>query len=475
MAARTDGAVQTGAAPQAVLSSVLALPEDQVRGRDVVLSSGASNNPAQVQLVSQQIDALKAKGATSVTLMGVGDRSDLSGVNDTLAQIAQAKGARFIPLAPGNLSPDRVHPQDYNQVASSALPPRGEARAALIPDSYMSDMQKIAEAGRQAATMDPVAGERLVQSVYTSIARKNALQDRATAAAEKARRDAAEDTGNSVVNQLIAIREGKATPDSFNPDVITSNPNLDPKARWDLFNMAQSVLKGEGDHDVKTYGPGFYTLYQQVHAPQGDPNRITDPAQLYSHVGPNGDLTVSGVEKLSQEIQARRTPEGESESEMKKAFFANAHNQITGKNPMFPEMRDPKGDELYLKFLADALPAYNKGRAAGLSAGDLLNPDSKDYIGKSIGQFKRTLPTIIRDMNDANRDAVGMGFGGETPPAAAGAAPPVLNTPEDVSSALKSGKITYAAAVDRLRELGFQHRAATPAPQTPGSIVPTNE
>ena len=380
--------MQIGASPQAVLASVTALPDAQVKGRDIILSSGASNNPAQVQLVSQQIQTLKAKGAASVTLMGVGDRSDLSGVNDNLMQVAQQTGARFVPLAPGNLSPDRVHPQDYGSVATSALPPRQQAREQLIPNSYMDDMRKIGEAGRQAATMDPVAGERLVNNVYTEIAKKNALQDRATAAAEKVRRDAAEDAGNSVVNQLIAIREGKADPGSFNPDVITSNPYLDPKARWDLFNMSQTVLKGEGDHDVKTYGTGFYTLYQQVHAPQGAPNRITDPAQLYSHVGPNGDLTISGVEKLTQEIQSRRTPEGEAEGEMRKAFLANAHNQIAGTNELY-HLRDPKGDELYLKFLAQALPAYDEGRKSGKTAAQLLDPGSKDYVGASIGQFKR--------------------------------------------------------------------------------------
>lgn len=118
------GSGVVGASPKAVLDSVMALPADQVKGRDVVLSSGASNNPGQAALVYTQVNALKAKGANSVTVVGVGDRPDYAGVNDTLAKLTTNAGGKFVPLPAGSLSSDRVHPtrQGYNALLASATP-----------------------------------------------------------------------------------------------------------------------------------------------------------------------------------------------------------------------------------------------------------------------------------------------------------------------------------------------------------------
>lgn len=99
-----------GASPKAVANSIATLPVDQVKGHDVILSSGASNNPAQASLVYDQIQALKAKGANSVTVVGVGDKPGLEGVNNALATVSGRAGGKFVPLAPNLLSQDRVHP-----------------------------------------------------------------------------------------------------------------------------------------------------------------------------------------------------------------------------------------------------------------------------------------------------------------------------------------------------------------------------
>ena len=113
-----------GASPKAVLDSITGLPDDQVKGRDVVLSGGASNNPAQASLIYDQVQALKAKGANSVTVVGVGDRPDFQGVNDQLAIVSGRSGAKFVPLDTTQLGPDRVHPtqQGYRTLLAAATP-----------------------------------------------------------------------------------------------------------------------------------------------------------------------------------------------------------------------------------------------------------------------------------------------------------------------------------------------------------------
>jgi hypothetical protein len=111
-------------------------------------------------------------------------------------------------------------------------------------------------------------------------------------------------------------------------------------------------------------------------------------SQLYGMVRPGGPLTVAGVDKLRTEIAGAKTPEGEAEAQMKKQFFEHvARPQITFTDPDL-KLRDPKGDENFLKFMAQATALYDKGKASGLTAAQLLDPESKDYVGRIIENFK---------------------------------------------------------------------------------------
>jgi Transglycosylase SLT domain len=124
------GSGVVGAQPKAVLDNINALDPAQVRGRDVVLSSGASNNPAQASLVYDQVKALKAKGANNVTVVGVGDRPDIAGANDTLALVTPRAGGRFVALPADSVGPDHVHPTraGYNALLASVLPKQMASR-----------------------------------------------------------------------------------------------------------------------------------------------------------------------------------------------------------------------------------------------------------------------------------------------------------------------------------------------------------
>jgi hypothetical protein len=168
--------------------------------------------------------------------------------------------------------------------------------------------------------------------------------------------------------------------------------------------MTHAALQQDAATDAKTYGPGFWQAFQAVHAPDGDPRKITDPAQLYLRAGPDGDLTAAGVNRLAAEIQSKATPEGEAESAMKKAFLEYARGQITGSIEGL-HISDPKGDALYLRFLAQALPAFDAGKQAGKSAVQLLDPDSPDYLGKSIALFQRP-PALYSPLRPAQRGPV---------------------------------------------------------------------
>jgi hypothetical protein len=116
-----------GASPSAVLANITKADPATIKGKDITLSTGASNNPAQLALVEQQVKALKNAGAGNIKIMGVGDRPDFAGVNDKLADISKKTGATFSgPLDPATLGPDRVHPTGKGYAAINAkenIPP----------------------------------------------------------------------------------------------------------------------------------------------------------------------------------------------------------------------------------------------------------------------------------------------------------------------------------------------------------------
>jgi len=222
--------------------------------------------------------------------------------------------------------------------------------------------------------------------------------------------------------------------------------------------MGDQLLKlnGTEGREENSYGKGFYDLYKRVHLPDGDPQRISDESQLYSHVGPDGDLSVKGVDKLVSEIQARKTPEGVAETEMKAQFLKNARAQITGTDEGL-HIKDPKGDELYLKFLAKVLPKYDAERRAGKSAAALFNPDGPDYLGADIAGFRRKPEDWYKDVvEDQNQQAKGFD---ETK----------VKTLADLQSAYQLGNVSrdQAKQIAIARGWAAAPKPPAPVPQTP--------
>jgi hypothetical protein len=207
---------------------------------------------------------------------------------------------------------------------------------------------------------------------------------------EQAKKLVSEEAENSYLKRIYAP-PANAKPLSAQEIVLDDRLSRESKDR--LIKLQGNP----GEKDETTYGPGFVKAFQMVHAPEGTSGRITDPKELFNRLGPNGDLTMAGVEKLRGEIELRKTPEGASESEMKKQFLEYAKSHISGED-LGMHMNDPKGAENYMKFLQFALPTYEAGRHAGKSPIQLLNPDSPDYVGKSIASFTRPMNVWYNDV-----------------------------------------------------------------------------
>lgn len=193
-AAKASGDTAVGRSPERVLDAINDADPEELKGKTIYLSTGASNAPDATTMVHAQLDALKEKGVdlANVRVIGVGDRKDFvdEKVNDKLAAIAKAEGAAFAgPLDMSNLAGDRVHAADYGKALTAiaglndinngvsgapgagggntmfgALPP---ARLAEVQSKVGEEIKRFQE--RQLAGDNPVVQKALVGLEQSSL------------------------------------------------------------------------------------------------------------------------------------------------------------------------------------------------------------------------------------------------------------------------------------------------------------------
>ncbi len=322
-------------------------------------------------------------------------------------------------------------------------------------------------------TATPEARERALTVINQAVTAAQVAADQTA----KARKEASESSRDGYVTRMMkGDMKGIV-------DEIANDQNLTPEARQTLWDVAEKHSGSDVEKEAATYGPGFWGAYTSIHAPIGDSARITDATQIYRRAGPGGDLTLAGAKELAKELSDKQLPGSEAEAEMRKEFLTNARKQITGSNEGL-HIVDPKGDEQYLKFLANALPSYDAGRKAGKSAAQLLNPDSADYIGKAIPSFVRPMEQWFADtIHDQPAPAASSSggimsylrpsqwFGGPPTAASAPAAAPAPTTAFDprsvrdlpsLISAYRAGSITKAQADQLAIDNGWAARKPSP-------------
>jgi hypothetical protein len=141
--------------------------------------------------------------------------------------------------------------------------------------------------------------------------------------------------------------------------------------------------------DAGTMGSGFHQAADAVYAPHdtsGSINSVTDLQKLEA----DGKITPPAYDFLSKELAKKFTPEGQAEFSGKQQLIAYGKTQISG-SPTGSFLGDPKGEQLFTRWLSLAMHTYDKGIADGKTPTQLLNRDSSDFVGQTTGMFERTL------------------------------------------------------------------------------------
>ena len=191
-----------------------------------------------------------------------------------------------------------------------------------------------------------------------------------------------------------------------------------------FLNMLK--MKNSPDEKLKTDPSTMISLFNRIHLPDDDPNKLRDDNALNDYFGKG--LSLADIGRLRDEIQGKNTEAGSIESDMKRGLVDIAKGKLTKSNPL-TGFRDPLGDEQMQKFQAWFLDTYKEQRAAGKSSAALLNPDSPEYLGKYISNFTRTNQQIMQSLVPKKAAPVEGGLSMTPGTAPAGATPATYKAP----------------------------------------------
>ena len=339
--------------------------------------------------VSSYVAGITRRMGANYSTGGQGGPAQVATTGDVVPQSTQA--------AQDAVAGRDLAPSQPPAAPRASPPPPPQTKA----DYYRAHESEIVESARQNAVQahpdDPIAADfaaSRAQQQVSAVIRQQEISYHADSDMiyQAANGDLSKGTAPTSVDQLRAT----------SPQVSQAWDRLQSQQPQVAHEIATRLLtensKMNGG-DSKTYGSSFMSVFNRIHAPDGDPNKITDPKQVYSLVG-NG-LTMSGLEKVRQEIAGKSTPDGEAESAMRSQFFRNAHGALTGTNDGLG-LKDPKGEELYLRFMAQAYKAIDAGKSAGKTPAQLFDPASPDYVGKVISSMKRSPAQFSQDLDTSN-------------------------------------------------------------------------
>jgi len=208
----------------------------------------------------------------------------------------------------------------------------------------------------------------------------------ALAEAERAKRQADENATRNIVAYLVQNPNSPEAVDKIMKSAAS------PEHQVMLLALAGRSIADKA-HDQNTYGSGFYQTYQDIQS-----GKIRSMDDLTKQVGPNGTLTLAGVNQLAAELQGRRSPEGKVEAELKNGFIAAMGKQISGSNEMLG-IKDPKGEALKQQALAWFLPAYERAKQEGKYPDSvLLDPGNPHSLWAGVMRFKRTPNEYMADL-----------------------------------------------------------------------------
>ncbi len=187
-------------------------------------------------------------------------------------------------------------------------------------------------------------------------------------------------------------------------DVLQSNlPAVGEGSQEHFLNLMRSRANEVLDRPVKTIPTVALGLFANVHAPDGDPNKITSTAPI-ENAYLNRQLSFEDMSKLRREVIDAKSPDGEKLGTKQSDFIKGIGAQIDHSNPMMGKIDETGKQKLYEfnDYVGKQVDAYKQ---SGKNPHDLFDPSKPDYLGKpeAIKPYQtsltQSLNTFTRNMN----------------------------------------------------------------------------
>jgi hypothetical protein len=200
------------------------------------------------------------------------------------------------------------------------------------------------------------AADQQIRANQVEFSRINAEQERAV-----------KESQQQVLNQMLP----KMTSGQLTAQDVISNQTLDFAQKEHLLNGIKAQASGLDN----TTPSVFIDVFNRIHAQPDDPNKITDPDQLNAYIGHG--LSFTDIQRLRGELQGKNDPDMKSLADFKKM----AKSQLSKASMI---MADPEGDKNYYEWEMMFDKLFQERRKEGKSVLQLLDPQSKDYLGYTI-------------------------------------------------------------------------------------------
>lgn len=157
------------------------------------------------------------------------------------------------------------------------------------------------------------------------------------------------------------------------------------------FGLKMNELATKGTPAV-TDPNTFMTMTRRMFLQPGDPQQLT-MAQVY-RAAADGKLSIKDFEFLKGAVsEGAKNPQMVDDQKQFQSFMQGYKKFITNSTMM---KSDALGDQRLYEFERDKQQQFQVGLQRGLTASDMLDPNSKNFIGSDISRYQPTLGQVQR-------------------------------------------------------------------------------
>lgn len=261
--------------------------------------------------------------------------------------------------------------------------------------------QKQLTDGRWDEHLDADRKHYLLQHAQVAINGKRIEEERLEKKIEQDRKDYVRNVQESIVQKLAT---GKLT----TGDILTSDlPAVGDGSKEHFLNVLRTRANEAAERPIKTVPSVMLGLFERIHLPDGDPNKITNETQINdAYIGKT--LSFEDFNRLRTEVSQRRTADGEKLTTRRQAFMTGVAPQLDKSNPMMGRI-DASGKQQVYEFGVFVDQKISEAKASGgkVNPYDLFDPAKPEYLGRpeTMVAFKKTMQQSMADFSAALKRA----------------------------------------------------------------------